>query len=176
MDVVILSAGLTDDIMSAVDNAKENRMHFELYLGQVCAIICALPWQDIRSLTSNGHFGMITIATSKSFPVEASVIKPFFVKAPTSSPDDTAQPHTIVLHPAGHDSKEVEALQGQAKLSLFFIGCVVEFEKVTVKNVMYTIDPPCIKISTRIIAPREHPCLLVCSALIWNGNERCITW
>ena len=86
------------------------------------------------SLASNGHFGTITIDTSKSFPVEAPVIKPFFIKKPTSSLVATAQLQTIILRPADHDAKEVEALQEQAKLSIFFTGSVVDFEKATIKN------------------------------------------
>ena len=139
MDTVILSTKLVEDIMSIVDEVKD-QTQLELYMGSACTNDRKLLWQAMHNLTSKGNFGTITIVPSKSFHVEASVIQPFFIKAPTSSPVATSQPQTIVLHPADHDSKEVEALQGHAKSNLFFIGGVVDFGNATVENVTYAID------------------------------------
>ena len=104
-------------------------------MGRACRTNPSIPQQALRSLTSNGHFGTISIAPSKSFHVEVAAIKVFFIKAPTSSPVSEAQPQTIILRPADSNSKEVETLQGQVKLSLLFVGSVVNFKKVAVDNV-----------------------------------------
>ena len=60
----------------------------------------------------------------------------------------------------------MEALQGQAKLSLFFVGGVVYFEKVTVKNMTYAIDSPCMKniYANQRVAKASMLADLICTA------------
>ena len=144
-DEVILSMGITDNIMYVVNNVKEDQGDLHLYFGLSCMTTCTLPRQAMRSLTSNGHLGLITIAQSEQFPVEASVVKPFFIKVPTSSPVATAAQQTIVVRPSNHDTKEVETLDRQAKLGLFFIGGIVDFDKATFESLTYALDSACLK-------------------------------
>jgi len=141
-DAVILNKDLSDDIMSVIDAATSAHSLEECF-GRACSDDRKVPREGRRSLTSNGHFGTVTIAQSKAFPVEAAVIKPLFITASVNS--TVAGSQTVVLRTPDHDAKEVEALQGQAKLSLFFTGGVVDFAKGTIENVTYAHDSPCMK-------------------------------
>ena len=97
-----------------------------------------LPRKGQRSLTSNGPVGTIIHVPSSRHPDKAEQIKLFFLPAVTPrAPGPTAAvpSQIVVVRPARDDGKEVEAKQGQAKLALFNIGAMLDFEANAISNI-----------------------------------------
>ena len=55
-------------------------------------------------------------------------------------PVAAAPSQIVVVCPASEDGKEVEAKQGQAKLALFNIGAMLDFEANAISNIQYGIN------------------------------------
>lgn len=95
-----------------------------------------------RKLASdNGPMGTIKPTQSFSYPQEKDSIGAFFQPVQPAAVQPAIGQTVNIMMP-GEQEKEVNAMKGQAKLQLFMLGGLVNFEAGTIENLTYPIIAP----------------------------------
>ena len=108
-------------------------------------VFCHADAQD-RQISPNGPVGTIMQVQSDTYPVEAQMIKHFFLDTSTIHGSSSSNGTTnITIRGGAEDEKDAEATVGWSINLLFDIGATVDFSTGAITNAMLPIPSDSIK-------------------------------